>query len=303
MGPRQISTITSPALNLSVFDCRNGRPLGEEHARGTGQAVHAVRIHHRRIDGRALDHRAARREIARGKADGRGQAAGGGRFGIENDVVRIDTVACAQLFAQARAALRPFPPVEHLAQRCAGYREYVGPQQPGLPEVEHRLRNRAGEKHLHRGMIARAVGKAIDDARRFAIDARPVRGGRLAQTGRVRDGWKVQQQIGGSAEGRVQDHGVLERRIGEDVAHAQAARCQRLESARGTPGHVQPYRMTRRRERGVGKTHAERLAHHLRSRRSPQKLAASPGVPQARQPISAAYSTVIWWCAKRAPMV
>ena len=65
--------------------------------------------------------------------------------------------------------------------------------------------------------------------------------------------------------------------VGEDVAHGPTARFQRHDGARRAPGHIDPNRMSGRRQRGVRQRHAERFAHHLRSRRGAQELAAASG--------------------------
>src|SRR5579864_6475687 len=74
MGPRQISTITSPGLIDPLLMAATG-PLGDEDACRAGHAVDAVFVDHRGIDRRALDDRSLRREIAARKADGAGQSA------------------------------------------------------------------------------------------------------------------------------------------------------------------------------------------------------------------------------------
>src|SRR5712692_1310428 len=61
---------TARALAL---DGRDGVALAREDARGSGLAVDAVGIHHRGIDGGALDHRALGRQVAAGKRDGAGE--------------------------------------------------------------------------------------------------------------------------------------------------------------------------------------------------------------------------------------
>src|SRR5690348_14574614 len=63
------------AVRSMTLDRADGGGLSVEHARRAGLAVDAIGIHDTRIDGRALDYRTARREIAERKSDGRGQAA------------------------------------------------------------------------------------------------------------------------------------------------------------------------------------------------------------------------------------
>jgi hypothetical protein len=45
-------------------------------------------------------------------------------------------------------------------------------------EMEHHLRNAAGEEHLDGRVVAGAVGKCVDETRHAAADLGPVAGGR-----------------------------------------------------------------------------------------------------------------------------
>ena len=63
-GPAQITTMISPGRTSPFSDRLDAGPLADEDAGRTGLAVDAVRIHQRWVDGRALDHRALRGEVA-----------------------------------------------------------------------------------------------------------------------------------------------------------------------------------------------------------------------------------------------
>jgi len=76
-------------------------------------------------------------------------------------------------------------------------------------------------------MGAGAVRKRIHEARNFAVDLDPICGGGTPKAGRMRDRGKVQNQIGRPAEGRVHDHGIPNRGIGQDIFHADAASLER----------------------------------------------------------------------------
>ena len=114
----------------------------------------------------------------------------------------------------------------------------------------------------------------------------------------------VQQQIGGAAEGRVDDHGVFDRGVGEDVVRANVELMQAQDGAGGAAGGVEPDGLARRGEGGVRQGTGPRAsAMTCAVAAVPRNWQPPPGVAQARQPISAAYSRVICFWAKRAPMV
>ena len=76
-------------------------------------------------------------------------------------------------------------------------------QQIQLPQMQHHLRHAAREKDAHGRMMNRAVRQHADQARHAAIDGNPVLDRRPFQSGGVRDGGNVQQQIRRAAERRV----------------------------------------------------------------------------------------------------
>ena len=66
IGPRQISTSTSPGLRSPalLLIAAIAAALGREHPRRAGLAIDAVGVDHGRVDRRALDDRALRGEVA-----------------------------------------------------------------------------------------------------------------------------------------------------------------------------------------------------------------------------------------------
>ncbi len=91
------------------------------------------------------------------------------------------------------------------------------------------------------------------------------------------DGGQVQDEVGGTAEGRVRHHGVAQRGFGDDVADRDAARFEFQRRARGAARHVEPDRVAGGRQRAVRERHAKRFADHLRCGGRAQELAAAAG--------------------------
>ena len=87
---------------------------------------------------------------------------------------------------------------------------------------------------------------------------------------------QMEQKVGRTAEGRVDNHGVAHRRVGDDVARGQTAGLQADHGARGAAGHVEPDGLARGRERRVRQGEAERLADDLRCRGRAEELTAAP---------------------------
>ena len=111
----------------------------------------------------------------------------------------------------------------------------------------------------------------------LAIDRGPVVHGGAAESGGVGDGGEVQKQVGGSAERGVDDHGVADGAVGEDVAGAKSAALELEQGAGGARGHVEPDGLAGGRERGVGERHAEGFADDLRGGGGAEELAAAAG--------------------------
>ena len=260
-----------------AFDGDDRLVLGREHARRAGVAVHIVVVDHGRVDRGGLDHRAIRRKVADREHQRRGEPRGTGRVRAHDHVGRIDAVQFAQAFAGDAACGAVFPPIEILADGAAADGGRVQVQQAHVAQMQHHLGHAAGHEHLHRGMVARAVGQRVDQARRGAVGGGPVGHGRRRQAGRVGDRRHVQHQVGGAAERGVHHQCVLQRVAGEDGRHRRARLDQTHQRQRRAPRHVQPHRLAGRRQRGVRQRDAQRLGDHLRGGRGAQELAAAAG--------------------------
>src|SRR5271157_2747043 len=189
-------------VDVAVLDSGDGGLLGDEDARGAGLAVDAVGRNNGGIDGRALDDGAAWGEVAGGKGDGGSEPARAGAIRVHDDVIGIDAVIFEQNAAQGSAAFGLLPPIENGVELFSGDGEDAGLEQAGAAQMQHDFGHASGQKDLHGGMHLRAVGKGIDQAGDLAVDARPVIHCGAAQAGGVGDGGDVENQVGGSAEGR-----------------------------------------------------------------------------------------------------
>ena len=246
-----------------------------ENASRTALAIHAICVNNGGIDRSALDDRPAWRQIAHRERDCRRKAIAARRVGIHDHVVGIDAIALQQHFANRRAPFGLFPPVQHGAEILARHRHRAGIQQPRAPQMQHHFRHAARHEDLHGGEVTRAVRQRVHKPRDFPVDPCPVFHRRPAQTGGMRDGRHVQNQIRGTAEGRVHDHGVGERRVAQHLAHRQAHLLQPQHGPRGPARHIEPDRLPGRRQRRMRERHAERFTHHLRRRRRAEELTAA----------------------------
>ena len=180
-------------FNLFLLDGLNGLCFRDKHPRPARMTVNAIGTHHRRVNGRGLDHRSFRRDVARREADRRGQPS---RFCLlrrQDHVIRIHAVLRLQALAEALTALGRLPPVEVLAHRLAGDCHGVQVQQAEIAQVEHYLRHAAREERAHGRMIVRAVGQHAHQSRHLTVNARPVFNVRNSAARRVGDGRNVQQ--------------------------------------------------------------------------------------------------------------
>ena len=196
------------------------------------------------------------------------------------------------------------PPVKAGAQRVTAHRVNALVQKSGRTQFKHHLWHAACEKNLHCGKVPRAVGQSVHQARNLAIDCGPIihRGPR--QTRRMSNGRQMQQKIRRTAKRRMKHHGVANGGGSKNVARAHAP-VDAGAAVRAPSGS--PHRATQAGLRAQARCAAAR-APALRP--PPATVAAvprnwhpPPGDAQARQPTSAAYSSVICFCAKRAPMV
>ena len=124
-------------------------------------------------------------------------------------------------------------------------------------------------------MHHRSVGQHRHDPRGRPGHLQPVGGGGSAQSGGVRDGRHVQQQVGGAAEGSVHHHRVVDGVVAEHVGGGLTPADRRGQRPDGAQPALQPDRLTRRGQGGVADGQPEGLTHHLGGGRGAQELAAA----------------------------
>ena len=112
--------------------------------------------------------------------------------------------------------------VEHLLKRLSGRGQYRELEQAEFPEVQHDLRDAAGQEGPHRRVIGGSVGQHADEPGDLRIDLMPVIDRGSWQARRERDGRDVEDQVRRTAERGVNDHRVADRRLGEDLAERAA---------------------------------------------------------------------------------
>ena len=143
--------------------------------------------------------------------------------------------------------------------------------------MQHHLGCAAGEEDLHGRVVPRAVGESVDEARNLAIDVCPVFcGGPLEFCG-VGDGGDVQEEVGRSAEGRVDDHGVVDCGLGEDVVSSKMQLLEAQNGAGRAAGGVEPDGLAGRSKSGMRKGEAKSFGDDLRRCSGAEKLTASAG--------------------------
>ena len=177
-------------------------------------------------------------------------------------------------------------------------------QQAHPAQVQHHLGHAARHEHLHGRMIARPVRQRVDQPRRRPVDADPVVDRRAPQPRRVRDRRDVQQQVRRPAERRVHAASRSPARPASGSptaasaprAGARSARAERraMSSQTGSPDGASAL---------CGSASPNASATTCDVAAVPRNWQPPPGVPHARQPMSAASSRLIRPCAKRAPML
>ena len=250
-------------LHLAFLDRGDGLLLADEHARRSFLAINAVGIDDARVDGSAFDERTLGRKVAARERDGAGQSAFLRAFGRHDHVIGLDAVLLAENVAEASASFAGLPPVENLIERDARRRQYARVQHAEATQMQHHFRHAAGEKHAHRRMMRRAVRQHIDEAGDAAVDVDPVLDCGPRQSGGVRDGGNVQQQIRRAAERCVNRHRVADGSRRENVAQLEFALIQFDQRARRAHREVGPDWFAGGRERGVWQRKSQRLANDL----------------------------------------
>ena len=263
--------------DLAGLDGVDGGRFGGEDFGGAEVMVSLVGVNEGRIDGGALDDGAFGSEVADGEADGGGEAAGACAVGGHDDVVGVDAVLVEEIFAQGVAALAVLPPVECGVEGFAGDGFDAGVEESGAAEVEHDLGCSAGEEDLHGGVVSGAVGESVDESRDLAVDAGPVFCCGPVEFRGVGDGGDVEQEIGGAAEGRVDDHRVVDGGVGEDVLSSKVQLLEAQDGAGGAAGGVEPDGLAGGTESGVREGESEGFGDDLRRGGGAEELAASAG--------------------------
>ena len=189
----------------------------------------------------------------------------------------VDAVPLAQELAEAAPPLRLLPPVQVLAERLPGDGEDARVEQAQAPQVQHHLRHAAGQEDPHRGMRHGPFGRTLTRRGTRRLTA--------IQSSTVGRGSPAACAIAGMCSSRLVEPpkaacsaiALLEAGRGQDVAHGPPRLGQGDERAGRAPGHVEPDRLARGRERRVRQGQAQRLADHLRGRGRAEELAAAAG--------------------------
>ena len=143
--------------------------------------------------------------------------------------------------------------------------------------MEHHLGHAAGEEDLDGGVVLRAIREDIDETWDGAVDARPVVDGGAGEAGGVGDGGDVEREIGGAAERRVGDEGVVNRAGGEEVARGGAGFFEFEQREGRAAREVAPDRGAGGGERAVRKREAEGLGDDLARGGRAHELATAAG--------------------------
>ena len=143
--------------------------------------------------------------------------------------------------------------------------------------MQHDFWDAAGEERADSRMIDGTVRQHADEARNAAVDVDPVVYGRATKPCGMGDGGNVEQEIGGTAEGRVDDHRIADAGVGQDVAAEDPAGFEFDQRLCGTNGEIGPDGFTGRRKRAVRQRESERFADDLRRGGGSKELAAAAG--------------------------
>ena len=178
-----------------------------------------------------------------------------------------------------------------------------GVEQTGAAEMQHHLGHASGEKDLHGGEVARAVGQSVDQARTWRLMRSNLRpwDGEVQRRGRWREdaaaGWSIRRRLRARPSRSGWRRRVRMSRYPCCVCcMRRTARAERsaASSQMGWPDGASA---------AWGSESPRASATTCDVAAVPRNWQPPPGEAQARQPISAAYSSVIYPWAKRAPMV
>jgi hypothetical protein len=218
----------------------------------------------------------------RGEADGGGEAAA---RGAREMMTSSGSMPSRSWSRRAGAARRSEVPTSRaFAERLAGGGEAPSSSSPARAGAASLpARRRPGRPGRWEGCGGRWAGRRPGGD--LAVDALTSRRRWGAQAGGVGDGGQVQDQVGGAAEGRVDHHGVVQRRR-RSGCRAWRCRALRAPARRGPSAGPCRARWGGRRARArVGERHAERFATTWLVAAVPRNWQPPPGEAQARQPI------------------
>ncbi len=179
------------------------------------------------------------------------------------------------MLAGHSAALAVLPPIEVLAQGLASNGHNVLVQQAELAEFEHNLGHAASHEGHSRRVVNRADRHDGNDARHGAVDASPILNGRTLNASGESDSREVQQQVSGATEGCVNDHGILDSLVGNDVLGGNALVLEVEQRTCRSASDVLPHSGARRSKCRVRDAEAQALGHNLRGTSGAQELAAA----------------------------
>ena len=266
-----------PRLHTTIagsFDRRDRLSLRHEDTRRSLMPVHAI-VDERRVDGRRLDDGSFGTEVASRKTNGAGHPLGSSPIRRQNHVVRVDTVGFLQTLTQDAPPVAGFPPVEDLVPRGPGDRARIPAKDSQATQPQHHFRNAAGQIEPHGGMVARTIGKDIDEPRHLSIDRLPILDRRAPPPRSEGNRRNVKQEVRRSAAGCVRGHRIIQSIIRNEISAAKPGVGSSHQCRGRSPGHVLPDRLAAGRQRCMGNRQPERLGNHLRRRRRPEELAAS----------------------------
>ena len=187
----------------------------------------------------------------------------------------LDPIALAQILLESAPAFALLPPVETFVEGNARGRHRLRIKKARGAQMEHHFGHAAGQKYLNCREILRAVGQRVHQAGDLAIHTHPVRNAGPLLSCRVRDGRQMQQEIGRTSKRCVHHHRIFEGGLGQDVLCPDAEFAQPQQSRRRSFRCIEPHRLARGRQCGMGQRQTESFGNHLRSGGGSEKLAAS----------------------------
>ncbi len=182
-----------------------------------------------------------------------------------------------QSFATNRATIAACHWIQQFVPGHPGDGPGLGLQQSEFAQVPSDFGNTAGQKQTHRRMTDRTIGQTVDEPRHERVDFAERGGVWPLQTRCGGDRRDVQQQIGAAADGRVNQHRVEDRIVGQDLAHRFTALDHQPRCGGRITSQLRPDRLTAGCQRRMRHGHAECFGDDLAGRRGAQELATAAG--------------------------